>query len=293
MVTITDVVEYVLHTPDNTNPMVLRSLLNALLNSQFTPIDEAVITEAAVADATYFGSNVYNKKGSNQKLTRETDNDVATHYYVLVAEDVGSDIRVQFGDKIVSADDIMLLSVGNNSFVEDVYYYVEDGNCYAAFPVIMLEGLTIGDTVIYDADKGTKLTVTGTKIVGEGEMIDQGEGNYIANITKRNSYIDFGLQGVQENEMILSKKIYNGKLSYGFIKADEKVDNIPGIGYYPFIWCNTEEKWADIADVATTAYTLFSPNLKASVSVYVEARKNGAIEPEEEVIYDGGDVQGN
>lgn len=292
MVTLEDIVKYVLHTPDNINPAILRQLIKEYVAGQ-TPITPSPSIQSDIqANVSHFANNVYNKKGSNQRLNRENDSDVAEHFYIKTIEDLPDGAIIKIGGKVISNNDTIKLSVGNNSFVDDVCYYIKDGDLYIAFPLLCLEEVVINSTIIASQDNLNDLVITGTKIVGEGEMIERGDGNYIANITKRNSYIDFGLQGVQTNEIILSKKIYNGNLTYGFIKADEKVDNIPGIGYYPFAWCSTEDKWAEIADIATTKYTLFSAALNASVTTEIEARKRGAIEPDE-VIYDGGGVEGN
>lgn len=292
MVSMETIVEYVINTPENINKAILRQLINEYVAGQAPITPSPSMAEDIQANTIYFGSNVYNKKGSNQRLNRENDSDVAEHFYVKVIDELPNGAVIKIDGKVIGPEDTFALSVGNNSFVDDVCYYIEDSALYIAFPLLSLEEVIINSTVIASPNNLNDLVITGTKIVGEGEMIPRGDGNYIANITKRNSYIDFGLQGVQVNEIILSKKIYNGNLTYGFIKADEKVDNIPGIGYYPFAWCTTEERWQEIADIATTKYTLFSGALNAIVTTEIEARKNGAIE-DETVIYDGGDVEGN
>lgn len=296
MIVIEDIVDYVLRTPQNTNPAVLRCLLKTLLTSVVDPIDTDTISEEISVYASYFASSVYNKKGSNQTLNRENDEDVANNYYVCVADKVPNNAVIKIGDKIVDPDSIFGLSIGNNSFVKDTYYYIEDGKCYVAFPVALFEGVTINSQEIFGADSSNKLVITGSKVVGQGTIQEQEAGQYIANIEKKNSYIDFGLQGVEANDMIISKKIRDGKLSYGFIKADEQVDGVPGIGYYPYLWASTDEAWNNQADITVTEYTLFAPTLNASVAIRVESRKGDAIQPEPEdevVIYDGGGVDGH
>ena len=292
MVTIEQITEYVMNTPHNTNRAVLRSMLETLVDSAIIPVDIEAIETSILTDAVYFASSVYNKKGSNQTLTRENDPDVAENYYVCVAEGVTDNAQITIGNKVIGKDEVMGLSVGNNSFVKDVYYYIEDGKCYVAFPVAALEGMVVVNSqVVYTNGNANELIITGSKVVGQGEITEESAGNYIANIEKKNSYIDFGLQGVEVNEMILSKKIRDGKLSYGFIKADEKVDDIPGIGYYPYLWATNDEAWNSQADVTVTEYTLYVPRLNAETTIRVESRKGDAIEPfDEEIIYDGGGV---
>lgn len=294
MVTIEQIVEYVMNTPHNTNRAVLKSMLESLIDSAITPVDIEEIRTSITTNATYFASSVYNKKGSNQTLTRENDQDVAENYYVCVAEDVADNAQITIGNKIIGKNDVMGLSVGNNSFVRDTYYYIEDGKCYVAFPVMALEGMVVVNSqLVYSNGNANTLTITGSKVVGQGEINEEADGIYIANIEKKNSYIDFGLQDVEVNELILSKKIRDGKLSYGFIKADEKVDDIPGIGYYPFLWASTDEAWNSQADTTVTEYTLYVPRLNAETSIKIESRKGSAIVPfDEEIIYDGGDVYG-
>ena len=291
--TVNHIINYVLETPENINPAILRQLLRELAENgdtgDFQPIPTA--KEECATYANYFATNVYNKKGSHQTLNRENDSDVASNYFVAVAENVSDKIKVIVDSKLVSIDDTFKLSIGNNSFVHENYYYLDNGTLYVAFPILLLESVKLEDVIINNSSV-SNLVITGTKVVGEG-TIQGSHGNYIAKITKRNSYLDFGLQDVEANDIILSKKIRDGVLSYGFIKADEQVDGVPGIGYVPFIWATTEEAWTSQADISITEYTLFSPKLSAKTSLHVESRKGAAIDDDdEEIIYDGGSVNG-
>ena len=150
-------------------------------------------------DAALFASDVYNKSGSNNTLTRENNDYVANHYYVAVAENVPADAEIDI-DGVKTADAKLKLSVGNNTFVDDVYYYIEDEVLYVAFPVAIIEGVKANGTWVFEAGGGVALPITGTKLVGEGTITQESEFVYTIDITKRNTYIDIGLEGTTQDE---------------------------------------------------------------------------------------------
>jgi hypothetical protein len=141
-----------------------------------------------------------------------------------------------------------------------------------------MEGVTVDDVVVFDKAEVSELGISGAKLVGGGEIIQTGN-SYLCNLTKKNTYIDFGLTGATANDVVFTKKIIDGDmLSYGFVKIDEQVDGVPGIGYYIFAYCSTDAKWAEIPDVTTTDYTIYYPTLGQMTEVHIEGRKNSAIE---------------
>ena len=247
------------------------------------PVEPIVPIEAAQAeaeeDAALFASAVYNKSGSNQTLTRENNEYVANNYYVAVAENVPEDAEIDI-DGVKTADAKLKLSVGNNTFVDDVYYYIEDEVLYVAFPVAIIEGVKANGINVFTAGGGVALPITGTKLVGEGTITQESEFIYTIDVTKRNTYIDIGLEGTTQDEPALTKKLIKEGdaiyLSYGFAKLDEKVDGVPAMGYMLFGWASTEDAWNNAPDERTTDYTIYVPN-KGGVTVYLHSRKNGAI----------------
>lgn len=201
---------------------------------------------------------------------------MANNYFVPVASNVADDANVIIG-QAVGPDDTFKLSVGNNSFIEENYYYIEDGTLFVAFPVMLMEGVVVNDTVVFDKANVDDLKIFGTKLVGTGEIVQEGN-KYTCNLTKRNTYIDFGLVGAIANDIIFTKKLIdNNTLSYGFVKIDEAVEDVPGIGYMIFPWCSTEDQWNSLPDIRTTEYTIYYPELNQMTQVVIEGRKGEAI----------------
>lgn len=248
------------------------------------PVPEPIVPIAtakaeAEDDAALFASEVYNKSGTSQTLTRENNEYVANHYYVAVAENVPEDAEIDI-DGVKTAEDKLKLSVGNNTFVDDVYYYIEDEVLYVAFSVAIIEGVKANGVEVFAAGGGIALPISGTKLVGEGTITEESEFVYTIDVTKRNTYINIGLETTTQDEPALTKKLIKEgnaiKLSYGFAKLDENVDGVPAMGYYLFPWASTEEAWINLTDERTTDYTIYVPN-KGGVTVYLHSRKNGAI----------------
>ena len=133
------------------------------------------------------------------------------------------------------------------------------------------------DTVVFDKAEVSELEISGTKLVGTGEVIKDGN-KYTCNLTKKNGYIDFGLVGATANDVVFTKKVINnGVATYGFVKIDEVVDGVPAIGYVIFPWCTSDDQWNNLEDVRTTDYTIYYPALGKMTEVIIEGRKGEAI----------------
>ena len=247
------------------------------------PVPEPIVPIAtaeaeAEDDAALFASEVYNKVAADQTLTRENNEYVANHYFVAVAENVPADSKLKIGNSVISAEDTFKLSVGNNSFVQENYFYVKNNILYVAFPIMLFEGVVVDSEEIFPAGGSGKLTVAGTKVVGTGTITEVSEGSYLAKIESRNAYCDFAFTNATPNEIALTKKIKDGTLSYGFVVLDEEVNDVAALGYMPFGYCDTDEEWTALPDTTVTDYTVFIPSMKASAEIVLESKKGEALE---------------
>ena len=198
-------------------------------------------------EANYFSTNVYNKKGTSQSLNRENDTDIAENYYVKVASNVPEDAEVSIGD--VNVNSTFAFSIGQNSFVRDVPYFIEEGDLYVAIPLIMFEGdVRVGNEVIYAGSPSEELTVTEARIHGNGGSTVDG---FDAVMRSRTDYILYGIEGAEASDIFITKKDFvdtyddgttKHYISYGFSTGDPVGDGY-GMGYYPFGWASTVEKW--------------------------------------------------
>lgn len=199
-------------------------------------------------DAAYFVENVYNKKGSNNTINRENDEDVANNYYTLVAKNVPEDASVSIGSVDVSED--FSLSIGNNSFVKDAPYYIKDGNLFVAFPLILFEGdVRVGDEVVYAGSPSGSLEVLGASIVGNGgSVIEEVEDGFDCVMASRTDYVFYNIDEVEESDILITKKSFvdtdpdGTSVSYGFTSADKVGDEF-GVWIYPFGWASDADKW--------------------------------------------------
>lgn len=202
-----------------------------------------------VADeADFFVRNVYNKKGSNQTLNRDNDEDVAENYYTLVARNVPEDASISIGSMDVSEN--FALSIGNNSFVDDAPYFIEEGCLFVAFPLILFEGdVRVGNEVVYAGSPSGELEVLGASIVGKGgSTIEEVEDGFDCTMKSRTDYVFYNIDEVEENDILITKKSFvdtnpsGTSISYGFTTSDKVSDEF-GVWIYPFGWASDNDKW--------------------------------------------------
>ena len=173
-------------------------------------------------------------------------------YYVLVGtlSDVSDLTSVGFGDTSYSKDQTIPLSVGNNKFITDKVYYVEDSKLFMAAPIVLVESAgqnkiklngTEVDFNVNPAVKTIKFTNVDFFSKSTNKVTkDEKTGIYTAtyNEAAGKSMLGFYYEGSAQNDLVVSRLYKNGVLnsySITFNTDRDKDGNYP-ITYYFVPW---------------------------------------------------------
>lgn len=183
-----------------------------------TTFERANIAALRLVSDGYYDNPVY----KNQTIP--------TPAYYFVKYCSGTQVPPKFA-ALASANDKFLLSMGQNSFIEDYYYKTMNGEFYVAAPIILFEDQKNAELLGINS-----LTSTNTSML----TVEQATGTEIPTYTvtqvgskPAQAYIQFDFDGVETGELLITKKVRplrdgTNEVSYGF-------DKIP-LGFYPFGW---------------------------------------------------------
>ena len=157
--------------------------------------------------------------------------DAPAYYYVPYCS--GSTVPAKFA-ALAGANDTFKFSIGNNSFIEDVYYKVVDGNLCVAAPIILLEDQKNADELIINS-----ITSTNTSMLTVEQDTTASTPTYTLTqdgTKKAQAYINFDVEGVSASEVYITKKVRPLKaggeeVSYGIVND--------GLALYPFGYTTT------------------------------------------------------
>lgn len=201
---------------------------------------------------TNLTSNVYNKVGgtwAGNKLTMAEVNEILEadyNYYVDVGTlnaKFGEVTSIKLGDQTFESDQEVELSVGNNSFIVEKAFYVENNKLFVAAPVIAFETRANSKIVINNKEFSLGLNpftdskaVTGVAFKNESDgTVAQVEesAEYNVQVNAVTSWLKIEFEGAEENDIAITKKVKDGQLnSYGIVTMDDASTN-PHIGFYP------------------------------------------------------------
>ena len=193
-----------------------------------------------------------NNKGTYTVAEAQAEVAEFTDYYVLVGtlSDVSDLTSVGFGDTSYSKDQTIPLSVGNNKFITDKVYYVEENKLFMAAPIVLVESAgqskikLNGTEVNFDVNPAVEtIEFTDVKFCFETtNTISKNEetGVYTAtyNEAAGKSMLGFYYKDYAENDLAVNRLYKNGKLnsySITFNVAADKEGNYP-ITYYLLPW---------------------------------------------------------
>lgn len=161
--------------------------------------------------------------------------------------------ELSIGETVFTKDQIIEVSIGNNNKIMDKAYYVKDGSLYVAANIILFEAQEAESIKLngkeYEIDWSTALrrvSVTNLNYRGTGNNAVAVDGEYnVYDLTVADAYNDSYLEifyaNADSNDIIVTKKVNNDKISYG-LTGVESGEGTP-LGYYPVGY------WEHLADI--------------------------------------------
>lgn len=195
-----------------------------------------------------------NNKGTYTVAEAQAEVAEFTDYYVLVGtlSDVSDLTSVGFGDTSYSKGQTIPLSVGNNKFITDKVYYVEDSKLFMAAPIVLVESAgqskikLNGTEVDFNVNPAVEtIEFTNVKFFNETSNTntvtkDEKTGIYTAtyNEAAEKSMLGFYYDGSAQNDLVVSRLYKNDKLnSYSItFNTDRDEDGNYPITYYFVPW---------------------------------------------------------
>lgn len=186
----------------------------------------------------YIAENLYNAEslGINTKYTvaeiKEIEGLSDFNYYVEVGSisNIESVNSITLGDVKFSKNETFNFSIGNNNFVLDKAYYVDNNKLYVAIPVIAFETVNNSSIKINEDAFNFNLDVKANSIAftevkfkdGATSEITPVEGKtdeWNVNIKEGNKWVEMYFDGATATSQIIYKSVYDNNaapLSYGF-----------------------------------------------------------------------------
>ncbi len=193
-----------------------------------------------------------NEKGTYTVAQAQAEVKEFTKYYVLVGtlSDVSDLTSVGFGDTSYSKGQTIPLSVGENKFITDKVYYVEDSKLFMAAPIVLVESAgqnkikLNGTEVDFNVNPAVEtIEFTDVKFFNETTnkvTKDKNTGVYTATYDKAGgeSKLGFYYEGNTENDLAVNRLYKNGALnSYSItFNTERDKDGAYPITYYFLPW---------------------------------------------------------
>ncbi len=214
----------------------------ALSTSANTDINSAV---------DYLVTNVYDNSttfgtGTTYSVSEAQEKDSDFVYYVEVATLKNFDevTKVTVGKQEFASDDTISLSIGNNNFLEDKVWYVEEGKLYVSAVVMSFEfyqnnTITVNSTkaTIKNTETLQTLTLSNVAFKNSTNTCERvGTTNeYNLTLNYGNAWLGFYYDGATATDVALTKKVKTKTdgtktINYG-ITTTEAADNYP-VAFY-------------------------------------------------------------
>ena len=193
-----------------------------------------------------------NNNGTYTVAEAQAEIEEFVDYYVLVGtlSDVSDLTSVGFGDTSYSKDQTIPLSVGNNKFITDKVYYVEDSKLFMAAPIVLVESAgqskikLNGTEVDFNVNPAVEpIEFTDVRFCFETTNTitkDENTGVYTAtyNEAAGKSMLGFYYEGNAKNDLAVNRLYKNGALnSYSItFNTDVDKDGAYPITYYFLPW---------------------------------------------------------
>ena len=246
------------------------------------------IKESAQAIVDDIATNLYNNTAvygtsTQYSVAQIKQKDTDFNYWVKIGAienfDAVDSITIN-GTKFTKAQKFEL-SFGKNNKINDLCYYVDEGDLYVAAPIIAFE--TVNGTKIkvndveFDFNLNTTATAGAIISVAFQDSSNTAETNYNEyNLTfnNANKYLAFEYAEATANDIILTKKVMSGSdnpekntVSYGITKTDVAGGkNI--LGLYPIGWSSS---------ALTQQYVTNFDGAKMDYSFYVNGKVYQAV----------------
>ena len=149
--------------------------------------------------------------------------------------------HISFGDQTFDANDKFDLSIGNNNFIQDKYFYISEESIYVSAPIIVFEALNGNKVQINNKSfdifyENNVDEISFSRIAFENgttnavEKVDNTE--YNLTLSDATTYLQLYYDDAEANDIVITKKTRNNALQgYGLTKV-ENVEGYP-LGYYP------------------------------------------------------------
>ena len=249
-------------------------------DEQFIDVQDLVVVNTLKADAeaivNAMVASVYNNV---EDLGKETDYTVAQiqekiegfEYYVEVGTIYNIDTvnTISFNGFEFASDQIYYLSIGNDNFIKDKVFYVQDGKLYVAAPIVTFEAVEHTTIKVNDnefafdlAIETQPIEITDVKFNGSNNTVEEtGDNAYTLNIKSGTEFVGLFYEEAEANDVVIIKHALNdGSVSYSLTTLDNTAYGYC-LGFYPVGWV------VDMADVnyekyqgSTWDYTLYIVN---------------------------------
>lgn len=216
--------------------------------------NNSMANASAVVDALI--EKAYNNESA---LGKETNYTVAqlkekiadAEYYVELGtvEFIGNLNTLKIGEITFASTEEYPMSIGNNNFIVDKAFYVEDGKLYIAAPILVFEAqgdnkielngkeftVNFNQTVSYVAVSELKHRGTGNSVTKVADSVNK----YNVTLSDAMSYLEIHYLDSASTDVVVARKYINGKVSYGLTAVEnETVDGAQNIhlGLYTVGW---------------------------------------------------------
>lgn len=216
--------------------------------------NNAMENASAVVDALI--EKAYNNESV---LGKETNYTVAqlkakitdAEYYVELGtvEFIGNLNTLKIGEITFASTEEYPMSIGNNNFIVDKAFYVEDGKLYIAAPILVFEAqgnnkielngkefiVNFNQTMSYVAVSELKHRGTGNSVTKVADSVNK----YNVTLSDAKSYLEIHYLDSASTDVVVARKYINGKVTYGLTAVEnETVDGTQNIhlGLYTVGW---------------------------------------------------------